>query len=86
MSGSHNGQPPAPDARYSESTCYDLRTVTEREADELTALRLEVAALADALNYAHRRIDEQARALAALRTAVVQHADALTVLNLRSGA
>ena len=81
MSGSHYAI--APDG---DDYTYDLRTVTEREADELTALRLEVAALADALNYAHRRIDEQARALAALRTAVVQHADALTVLNLRSGA
>ena len=81
MSGSHYAS--APDG---DDYTYDLRTLPERDADELAALRVEVARLADALNYAHRRIDEQARALAALRTAVVQHADALTVLNLRSGA
>lgn len=87
MSGSHYAPPPAPDARYSESTCYDLTPPDAlHPLTDIAALRLEVAALADALNYAHRRIDEQARALAALRTAVVQHADALTVLNLRSGA
>ena len=85
MSGSHNGQPPAPDARYSESTCYDLRTVTEREADELTALRLEVAALADALNYANGRADSLERRVNALEDAASRHADALTVLQLREG-
>ena len=88
MSGSHYDAAPEYGAYFSDApTCPapDLRTMAEREADELAALRVEVARLADALNYAHRRIDEQARGLAALRTAVVQHADALTVLNLRGG-
>ena len=81
MSGSHNAS--APDG---DDYTYDLRTLPERDADELAALRVEVARLADALNYANGRIDEQGREIAVLQTAVVQHADALTVLNLRSGA
>ena len=78
MSGSHTG--PAP-----ESACYDLRTATEHEADELAVLRVELARLADALNYANGRIDEQARELAVLRTTVAGHADRLTVIQLRAG-
>ena len=105
MSGSHNGQPPAPDARYNrdamtaaaaafnraaaappaEATQYDLRTVTEREADELAALRLEVAALTDALNYANGRADALERRVKALEEAASRHADALTVIQLREG-
>ena len=87
MSGSHYAPPPAPDARYSESTCYGLTPPDAlHPLTDIAALRLEVAALADALNYANGRIDEQGREIAVLQTAVVQHADALTVLNLRSGA
>ena len=78
MSGSHYAPEP-------ERTCYDLRTVPEREADELTTLRLEVAALAAALNYANGRADALERRVKALEDAASRHADALTVLQLREG-
>ena len=68
-----------------EATQYDLRTVTEREADELAALRLEVAALTDALNYANGRADALERHVKALEDAAGRHADALTVIQLREG-
>ena len=80
MSGSHYAI--APDG---DDYTYDLRTVTEREADELTALRLEVAALADALNYANGRADALERRVNALEDAASRHADALTVIQLREG-
>ena len=80
MSGSHYAI--APDG---DDYTYDLRTVTEREADELTALRLEVAALADALNYANGRADALERRVKALEDAASRHADALTVIQLREG-
>ena len=86
MSGSHYAPPPAPDARYSESTCYDLTPPDAlHPLTDIAALRLEVAALADALNYPNGRIDEQARELAVLRTTVAGHADRLTVIQLRAG-
>ena len=78
MSGSHYAPEP-------ERTCYDLRTVPEREADELTTLRLEVAALAAALNYANGRADALERRVNALEDAASRHADALTVIQLREG-
>ena len=80
MSGSHYAI--APDG---DDYTYDLRTLPEREADELAALRVEVARLADALNYANGRIDEQGREIAVLQTAVARLADALTVIQLREG-
>ena len=79
MSGSHYAPPP------DESTRYDLRTLSEHEADELAALRLEVAALADALNYANGRADSLERRVNALEDAASRHADALTVIQLREG-
>ena len=63
----------------------DLRTGPEREADELAALRLEVAALTDALNYANGRADALERRVKALEDAASRHADALTVIQLREG-
>ena len=86
MSGSHYAPPPAPDARYSESTCYDLTPPDAlHPLTDIAALRLEVAALADALNYANGRIDEQGREIAVLQTAVARLAAALTVIQLREG-
>ena len=73
------GNPPA------ETTQYDLRTLPERDADELAALRVEVARLADALNYANGRADSLERRVNALEDAASRHADALTVIQLREG-
>ena len=97
MSGSHYAPEPSENrgpltvddllatVRDVPGTQYDLRTVTEREADELAALRLEVAALTDALNYANGRADALERRVKALEEAASRHADALTVIQLRKG-
>ena len=86
MSGSHYAPPPAPDARYSESTCYDLTPPDAlHPLTDIAALRLEVAALADALNYANGRADALERRVKALEDAASRHADALTVIQLREG-
>ena len=97
MSGSHHAPEPSENrgpltvddllatVRDVPGTQYDLRTVTEREADELAALRLEVAALTDALNYANGRADALERRVKALEEAASRHADALTVIQLREG-
>ena len=97
MSGSHHAPEPSENrgpltvddllatVRDVPGTQYDLRTVTEREADELAALRLEVAALTDALNYANGRADALERRVKALEGAASRHADALTVIQLREG-
>ena len=80
MSGSHYAI--APDG---DDYTYDLRTPPEREADELAALRVEVARLADALNYANGRADALERRVKALEDAASRQADALTVIQLREG-
>ena len=58
MSGSHNAPPPHVTDDYGdERTCYDLRTVQQREADDIAALRLEYESLRDALAYTNKRLD-----------------------------
>jgi hypothetical protein len=101
MSGSHNGQPPAPDARYNrdamtaaaaafnraatappaESTCYDLRTVGEREAE----LAMRMDNLADRDEYRERRIHALEAQVKALETVAAQHADVLQLVRLHLG-
>ena len=105
MSGSHNGQPPAPDARYNrdamtaaarafnraaaappaESTCYDLRTATEREADELAALGMRLDNAVDAVNVTALRVSRLEELVAVQRAAIERLADALRVIQLREG-
>ena len=70
---------------YDETTQYDLRTAPQHEADELAALRVEVARLADALNYETRARLELERIVKALEGVISHHADALTVIQLREG-
>ena len=74
------------DARHdpaAETTHYDTRTITEREADELAALRLELTQARDAIEYLTIRTDAQESKIAALLAAVERHADALQSLVLR---
>ena len=107
MSGSHNGQPPAPDARYNrdamtaaarafnraaaappaEATQYDLTPPDAlHPLTDIAAMRLEVARLADALNYANGRADALERRVKALEDAAsAAHADLLQVYRLREG-
>ena len=80
MSGSHYAT--APDG---DDYTYDLRTLPERDADELAALRVEVARLAEAVNYETRARLELERIVKALEGVISHHADALTVLQLREG-
>ena len=79
MSGSHYAPPP------DESTRYDLRTLSEHEADDLAALRLEVQQEREARQYANRRVADLERRVNALEDAASRHADALTVIQLREG-
>ena len=98
MSGSHYAPEPSENrgpltvddllatVRDVPGTQYDLTPPDAlHPLTDIAALRLEVAALADALNYANGRIDEQGREIAVLQTAVARLADALTVLQLREG-
>ena len=98
MSGSHHAPEPSENrgpltvddllatVRDVPGTQYDLTPPDAlHPLTDIAALRLEVAALADALNYANGRIDEQGREIAVLQTAVARLADALTVLQLREG-
>ena len=78
MSGSHTG--PAP-----ESTCYDLRTATEHEADELAALRMRLDNAVDALEVTALRVSRLEELVAVQREAIERQADALTVIQLREG-
>ena len=80
MSGSHYAT--APDG---DDYTYDLRTLPERDADELAALRVEVARLAEAVNYETRARLELERIVKALEGVISHHADALTVIQLREG-
>lgn len=98
MSGSHYAPEPSENrepltvddllatVRDVPGTQYDLTPPDAlHPLTDIAALRLEVAALADALNYANGRIDEQGREIAVLQTAVARLADALTVIQLREG-
>ena len=98
MSGSHHAPEPSENrgpltvddllatVRDVPGTQYDLTPPDAlHPLTDIAALRLEVARLADALNYANGRIDEQGREIAVLQTAVARLADALTVLQLREG-
>ena len=94
MSGSHYAS--APDG---DDYTYDLRTLPdctawpEQAKAQLAALRVEVERLAlrvdnavDAVKVTALRVNRLEEIVAAQRAAIERLADALTVLNLRSGA
>ena len=74
MSGSHNAPEP-------ESTCYDLRTVGDREAE----LALRMDNLTDRDEYRERRIHALEARVKALEGVAAQHADVLQLVRLHLG-
>ena len=68
-----------------ERTQYDLRTVTEREADELAALGMRLDNAVDAVNVTALRVSRLEELVAVQRAAIERLADALTVIQLREG-
>ena len=97
MSGSHYASEPtgpfAPPPNWTggglsagnESTHYDLRTVTEREADRLAQLELRMDNLLDAHEHLAQRVYALEAANKALREAVERHADLLQHYRLKAG-
>ena len=79
MSGSHYAPPP------DERTQYDLRTVTEREADALAQLELRLDNLLDVVERQAQRIARLEAKNAALCEAVTLHADLLQHYRLAAG-
>ena len=71
---------PAADA---EHTRHDLRTLPERERNELDSLRQLCGQQADALDYLTRRVDALEAATATLRGTVGAHDETLQVITLR---
>ena len=69
MSGSHGAPPPE------ERTCYDLRTVPEREAEALAQLELRLDNLLDVVERQARRIRALEVENAALRADLERHAE-----------
>ena len=78
MSGSHYAPEP-------ERTCYDLRTVPEREAEAQAQLELRLDNLLDVVERHARRIRALEVKSAALREAVILHADLLQHYRLTAG-
>ena len=68
-----------------EATQYDLRTVTEREADELAGLGMRLDNAVDAVNVTALRVSRLEELVAVQRAAIERLADALTVIQLREG-
>ena len=98
MSGSHYAPEPSENrgpltvddllatVRDVPGTQYDLTPPDAlHPLTDIAAMRLEVARLADALNYANGRADALERRVKALEDAASRHADALTVIQLREG-
>ena len=97
MSGSHYAPEPtgpfAPPPSWTggglsaggESTHYDLRTVTEREADADAQLALRIDNLLDAHEHLAQRVSALERENKALREAVTLHADLLQHYRLTAG-
>ena len=68
-----------------ERTQYDLRTVTEREADADAQLALRIDNLLDAHEHLAQRVSALERENKALREAVSVHADLLQHYRLKAG-
>ena len=97
MSGSHYAPEPSENrgpltvddllatVRDVPGTQYDLRTVTEREADELAALGMRLDNAVDAVNVTALRVSRLEELVAVQRAAIERLADALTVIQLREG-
>ena len=101
MSGSHGAPPPADGPIYQadterltarrwqrlddEGTQYDLRTVSEREADALAQLGLRLDNLVDVAERLAQRIARLEAENKALREAVSRHADLLQHYRLTAG-
>ena len=68
-----------------EATQYDLRTVTEREADELAGLGMRLDNAVAAVNVTALRVSRLEELVAVQRAAIERLADALTVIQLREG-
>ena len=79
MSGSHYAPEP-------ERTCYDLRTIPEREAEDVTAqLELRLDNIIDVVERQARRLRALEVENKALREAVERHADLLQHYRLMAG-
>ena len=78
MSGSHYAPEP-------ERTCYDLRTVPEREADAQAQLELRLDNIIDVVERQARRLRALEVENKALREAVERHADLLQHYRLAAG-
>ena len=97
MSGSHHAPEPSENrgpltvddllatVRDVPGTQYDLRTATEREADELAALGMRLDNAVDAVNVTALRVSRLEELVAVQREAIERQADALTVIQLRAG-
>ena len=97
MSGSHYAPEPSENrgpltvddllatVRDVPGTQYDLRTVTEREADELAGLGMRLDNAVDAVNVTALRVSRLEELVAVQRAAIERLADALTVIQLREG-
>jgi predicted RNA-binding protein associated with RNAse of E/G family len=81
MSGSHYALEPPGKPRFDETTCYDLISFVEREAE----LALRVDNLVDALAYEARARQALEAQVKALETVAAQHADVLQLVRLHLG-
>ena len=81
MSGSHYAPEPPGKPRPDETTCYDLTTPDERDAQ--LALRVDNAV--DAVEVTALRVNRLEELVAVQRAAIERLADALTVIQLREG-